>query len=149
MDPNVTGRSQAMGVSQPFVERIAVLDLTDKSHHNGSGIGGADVTTQRFVDKLDLEITYPNCITSHDLNGMKIPAIMPNDRLAVKLALNTCIGNEPALGYRMVWMKNTLSLDSFHVTKALLPEVEENPLLQRAGEGFYPRFDENGSVIHE
>ena len=127
MDPNVTGRSQAMGVSQPFVERIAVLDLTDKSHHNGSGIGGADVTTQRFVDKLDLEITYPNCITSHDLNGMKIPAIMPNDRLAVKLALNTCIGNEPALGYRMVWMKNTLSLDSFHVTKALLPEVEENP----------------------
>lgn len=147
MDPNVTGRSQSMGISQPFVERIAVLDLTDKSHHNGSGIGGADVTTQRFLDKLDLEITYPNCITSHDLNGMKIPAIMPNDLLAVKLALNTCIENDSPLGYRMVWMKNTLHLDSFYVTKALLPEVTSNPLMEISGEAFIPEFDSSGNII--
>lgn len=146
MDPNVTGRSQSMGISQPFVERIAVLDLTEKSHNNGAGIGGADVTTQRFYDKLNLEITYPNCITSHDLNGMKIPAIMPNDRLAVKLALNTCIDSDASVGYRMVWMKNTLHLDAFYVTKALLPEVEANPQMRVTGDAFLPEFDENGNI---
>ena len=146
MDPNVTGRSQSMGVSQPFAERIAVLDLTDKSHNNGAGIGGADVTTQRFFDKLNLEVTYPNCITSHDLNGMKIPAIMPNDRLAVKLAISTCIDTEPKLGCRLVWMKNTLHLDAFYVTEALLPAVEAHPDMKVTGEGFLPEFDEKGNV---
>ena len=146
MDPNVTGRSQSMGISQPFVERIAVLDLTDKSHNNGAGIGGADVTTERFYRKFNMEATYPNCITSHDLNGMKLPAVMPNDKLAVKLALNTCIDWDPAVGYKMVWMKNTLHLDSFYVTKALLPEVEKHPKMKLAGPAFDVTFDENGNA---
>ena len=146
MDPNVTGRSQSMGISQPFVERIAVLDLTDKSHNNGSGIGGADVTTERFYRKFSMEATYPNCITSHDLNGMKIPAVMPNDRLAVKLALNTCIDCDLSTGYKMVWMKNTLHLDAFYVTEALLPEVEAHPQMRLTGKAFAVEFDENGNV---
>ena len=146
MDPNVTGRSQSMGISQPFVERIAVLDLTDKSHNNGSGIGGADVTTERFYRKFSMEATYPNCITSHDLNGMKLPAVMPNDRLAVKLALNTCIDCDLSVGYKMVWMKNTLHLDTFYVTEALLPEVEAHPQMRLTGEAFAVEFDENGNV---
>lgn len=146
MDPNVTGRSQSMGISQPFVERIAVLDLTDKSHNNGAGIGGADVTTQRFFDKLNLEVTYPNCITSHDLNGMKIPAIMPNDQLAVKLAISTCIDLDAQLGCRLVWMKNTLHLDAFYVTEALLPEVTANPAMKVTGEEFLPEFNEKGNI---
>ena len=146
MDPNVTGRSPALGISQPFVERIAVLDLTDKSHNNGSGIGNADVTTRRFYDKFNMDVTYPNCITSHDMNGMKIPAVMPNDRLAIKMALNTCIQNDSPLGDRMVWMKNTLHLDKFYVTKALLPEVEENPLMKQCGDPVHAEFDAEGNV---
>lgn len=148
MDPNVTGRSQALGISQPYVERIAVLDLTDKSHNNGSGIGGADVTTRRFYDKFNMEITYPNCITSHDLNGMKIPAVMPNDKLAVKLAIDTCIDNDASIGCRLVWMKNTLHLDRFYVTKALLSDVEKHPLLKVVGEPFQMEFNADGNVCH-
>lgn len=147
MDPNVTGRSQTMGISQPFVERIAVLDLTDKSHHNAAGIGGADVTTQRLYDKFSPDVTYPNCITSHDMNGMKIPAVMPNDKLAIQMALNTCIDNDPSLGYRMVWMKNTLHLNHFYVTKALLNDVKNHPMMQITGNSFVPDFDENGNII--
>lgn len=148
MDPNVTGRSQALGISQPYVERIAVLDLTDKSHNNGSGIGGADVTTRRFYDKFNMEITYPNCITSHDLNGMKIPAVMPNDKLAVKLAIDTCIDNDASIGCRLVWMKNTLHLDRLYVTKALLSDVEKHPLLKVVGEPFQMEFNADGNVCH-
>ena len=146
MDPNVTGRSQAMGISQPFVERIAVLDLTDKSHNNGAGIGGADVTTQRFYEKFNMEVTYPNCITSHDLNGMKLPAVMPSDKLAVKLAVESCIDKNEELGIRLVWMKNTLHLDHFYVSKALLPDVEAHPQMKQSGDAFEVKFDESGNV---
>ena len=146
MDPNVTGRSQAMGISQPFVERIAVLDLTDKSHNNGAGIGGADVTTQRFYEKFNMEVTYPNCITSHDLNGMKLPAVMTSDKLAVKLAVESCIDKNEELGIRLVWMKNTLHLDHFYVSKALLPDVEAHPQMKQSGDAFEVTFDESGNV---
>ena len=93
-----------------------------------------------------MDVTYPNCITSHDMNGMKIPAVMPNDRLAIKMALNTCIQNDSPLGDRMVWMKNTLHLDKFYVTKALLPEVEENPLMKQCGDPVHAEFDAEGNV---
>ena len=60
MDSNVTGRSSNLGTWKPFVDRIAVLDLTELSHHNGVGMGLADVTTKRFFDKFRFEATYPN-----------------------------------------------------------------------------------------
>mgnify|MGYP000864696166 CR=1 FL=1 len=41
MDPNVTGRSPVLGISRPFFQRIAVFDLTDKSHGNFGGLGSA------------------------------------------------------------------------------------------------------------
>ena len=64
MDPNVTGRSPVLGISRPFFQRIAVFDLTDKSHGNFGGLGSADVTTQRLYRKIDFEQTYPNGITA-------------------------------------------------------------------------------------
>ncbi len=146
MDPNVTGRSQSLGIWKPFIERIAILNLSEKSHHNGAGVGGGDVTTRRFLDKMDFDITYPNGITSHDLQGIKIPAVMPNDRTAVKMALETCIHADCPEGYRMVWMKNTLHLDSFFISPALLKEAEQNPDIEIVGERRKVEFDENGNV---
>ncbi len=146
MDPNVTGRSQSLGVWKPFIERIAILNLSEKSHHNGAGVGGGDVTTRRFLDKMDFDITYPNGITSHDLQGIKIPAVMPNDRTAVKMALETCIKADAPEGYRMVWMKNTLCLDAFAISPALLKEAEANPDIEILGSAQPVVFDENGNI---
>lgn len=146
MDPNVTGRSQSLGVWKPFIERIAILNLSENSHHNGAGVGGGDVTTRRFLDKMDFEITYPNGITSHDLQGIKIPAVMPNDRTAVKMALETCIHADGPEGCRMVWMKNTLHLDSFFISPALLKEAEQNPDIEIVGEKREIEFDEDGNI---
>ena len=77
---------------------------------------------------------------------MKIPAIMPNDQLAVKLAISTCIDLDAQLGCRLVWMKNTLHLDAFYVTEALLPEVTANPAMKVTGEEFLPEFNEKGNI---
>lgn len=146
MDPNVTGRSSIIGRWKPFIERIAVLDLSEKSHHNGCGIGGADITTQRFLEKMDFVTSYPNGITSHDPASMRIPPVMPNDICAVKMALQTCVDNERDKGYRMVWMKNTLHLESFYISKALIPEALSNPHITIMGEPAAVPFKENGNV---
>ena len=67
-----------------------VLDLTDETHGNANGIGVADVTTKRLVDKTDVDITYPNAVTSTVVNIVKMPIFTHTDESAVKLALRTC-----------------------------------------------------------
>ena len=146
MDPNVTGRSSMLGRWKPFVERIVVLNLSDNSHHNGCGIGGADITTQRFFEKMDFEVSYPNGITSHDPNSMKIPPVMPNDISAIKMGLQTCMENDRSIGYRMVWMKNTLHLKSFYISQALLKEAKRNSLITIEGPASPIPFNVDGNV---
>lgn len=146
MDPNVTGRSSMLGRWKPFIERIVILDLSEKSHHNGCGIGGADITTQRFLEKMDFCVSYPNGITSHDPASMRIPPVMPNDECAVKMALQTCMENDRARGYRVVWMKNTLHLESFYISEALLEEARQNPDITVCGEKEPVPFNEMGNV---
>lgn len=146
MDPNVTGRSSMLGRWKPFLERIVVLDLSEKSHHNGCGIGGADITTQRFFEKMDFRASYPNGITSHDPASMRIPPVMPNDRCAVKMALQTCMENDCDAGYRVVWMKNTLHMESFYISKALLGEAGRNPQITIEGEPEPVPFTREGNV---
>jgi hypothetical protein len=60
MDPNVTGRVPSRFFKQPSgpdVTRILVRDLSEASEGNASGIGGADVTTRRLVEKIDMHKT--------------------------------------------------------------------------------------------
>lgn len=52
-------------------------------------MGNADVTTRRLFDKIDMEQTYPNSLTSRDINGFRIPIVMENDNLAIRFALHT------------------------------------------------------------
>jgi len=145
MDPNVTGRSSMLGRWQPFVERIAVFDITDKSHGNGSGLGNADVTTRRAFNKFDFDTTYPNGLTACDPGGMKIPPVMPNDELAVKFALHTSLETDCTVGPRIVWMKNTLSMHHFYISQALLPELPAVERLKANGPAIPAVFDTNGN----
>lgn len=145
MDPNVTGRSASLGVSAPYIERIAVLSLSEQTDHNAAGLGLADVTTKRVLDAVDFDKTYPNCITSHDLQGIKIPAVMPNDRNALQLAIDSA-PHSHAAQCRMVWMENTLHPDCFWVSQALLPEVHTNPRLHLLGGQLALSFDKSGNL---
>ncbi len=146
MDPNVTGRSAILGISEPFIERIAVLDLSNKSHGNGCGIGNADVTTERFFKKMNLEISYPNAITSRDPIGVKIPMIMPNDYLAFKMCIQTSTKMDHGVGPRIVWIKNTLSMDSFYISEAMISIAKKMPNLTIVGDLMRVTFDNLGNV---
>lgn len=150
MDPNITGRSFFIGNKAPYFESIAVLDITEASDGNGTGIGNADVISRRAFDKFRMDITYQNCITSRDAKSTKIPVTMPNDRLVLQYALQICYGIDKEKGPRIVWLKNTLRLDTFYLSAAMLEEARNNSAIEVQGETSSVVFDENGNIIqHE
>src|SRR5262249_15349722 len=56
IDPNVVGRLLVETVPEPDgikITRICALDLSPESHGNGTGVGIADVTTDRLLAKID------------------------------------------------------------------------------------------------
>src|SRR5438046_630273 len=67
MDTNVIGRPS--NPHEPFpadpkILWIVALDLTEDSYGNAVGIGNADFTTRRLVDKSDMKPTQINTITA-------------------------------------------------------------------------------------
>ncbi|KJS50550.1 lactate racemase domain-containing protein [Desulfosporosinus sp. BICA1-9] len=147
MDSNVIGRSSTLGFWKPNAERIVVLDLTDKSHHNANGFGLADITCRKMFDKMDFDQTYPNAITSSETNAVKIPIVMPSDETAIKCAIKTCTQIEKG-GVKMVWIKNTLSLNEFYISEALKDEALKNDKLDLCGIAIKLNFSKNGDLLN-
>ncbi|NMA01382.1 MAG: DUF2088 domain-containing protein, partial [Clostridia bacterium] len=59
MDPNITGRYPTpYAYGGPEINKIVVLDLTRETEGNANGIGTADFTTRRLINKINLEKTY-------------------------------------------------------------------------------------------
>jgi hypothetical protein len=58
MDPNITGRYPTpYAHGGPDVNKMVVLGLTPQTEGNANGVGTADFTTKRLVDRMDLEVT--------------------------------------------------------------------------------------------
>jgi hypothetical protein len=127
-DPNITGRYPTPDASGgPMVTKQVILDLTEESDGNANGIGTADFTTVRAAHKMDFGRTYPNGLTSTVVGPVRLPMVLPSDRLAIAAALLTCnaVGREA----RVMRIRNTLELGEFWVSAALLDDVLANPAL--------------------
>ncbi len=121
IDPNVVGFwRRDGGPRQPDYRTLIVLDLTPQSHGNAVDIGMVDLTTRRVIDKIDLKATYTNALTSGLLSGARLPMALENDREALAAALSQVPQPERV---RMVRIVNTLSLETFWATGAVLPEL--------------------------
>lgn len=128
MDTNVIGRIMFIGEPEPDtpkITRIVVLDLTEPSHGNAIGIGLADFTTQRVINKLNTQAMATNAITAMTPEKARIPVSLATDRAAVEAALKT-IGAVDPVNARIVHIKNTLEMGRFHVSQALKEEAEKN-----------------------
>lgn len=151
MDPNVTGtfgspESACDGSPGPLkAQRTVVLDLTDASHGNANGIGVADVTTKRLVDKTDVDVTYPNAVTSTLVVMVKMPMFAHTDQHAIQLAVRICNEIDKA-NPRIVRIENTMELGHIWVSEALVPEVKAHPNMELDGELEPWNFDENGNL---
>jgi hypothetical protein len=123
-DPNITGRTRRAipWVARPLTKKIVVLGLTPETMGNATGIGSADVITQRVWREFDVPSTYANIITSMNLDGAAVPIVMGSDREAIQLAVKTVVRVKPAQ-CKIVRIRNTLQLGEILVSEALLDAV--------------------------
>lgn len=147
MDPNITGAFTTPYASGGVKkQRIVILDLTEESHGNGVGLGLADFSVKRLLDKIDFEKIYANCLTSTVLTGGRVPFIMANDKLAIQAAIQTCNNidyNHP----RIVRIKNTLKLDEIYISESLLEEARENRRMEILGGPEELCFNASGNLF--
>ena len=146
-DTNVVGRYHTPYASGgPSITRIAVLDITDKSHGNGNGLGILDFTTRRAFDKFSFENTYPNSLTSTVPVSVKIPMVLKNDRQTIQAAIKTCNILDKAK-VRLARIKNTVAVDEIAVSENLLPEVKANSNLEAVGGAYRLSFNLQGNLF--
>jgi hypothetical protein len=143
IDPNITGRNRDLLGVFPHpaqVKRLFVRDITDRSKGNATGIGLADITTQRLVDKIDYAATYKNCITGISPEKAAVPMHFGNDREAIEVALGS-IGLIPAKKSKIVRIKNTLRLDTAEVSEAYAEMFQRRPDLEIIGGPYRMEFN--------
>jgi hypothetical protein len=147
MDPNITGRYPTpYAHGGPEVSKMVVLDLTKETKGNANGIGAADFTTRRLVEKTDWEATYANGLTSTVCAPTKMAMMLDNDRMAIQAAVKTC----NILDYtqvRLVRIKNTLQLGEIEISLPLLEEAKRHPDVEVIGEPYDWAFDQEGNLL--
>ena len=149
IDPNVVGRDVcAYGAERPWprVTRIFVRDLTEASEGSAVGIGQADFTVQRLVDKIDFKATAVNCLTSCCPEAGKVPLTYDNDSEAIAAALVTIRPYELD-DVRIVHIKNTLELMNLRVSQGCLCELKTNSNADISEDETELSFDESGNLI--
>jgi len=149
MDPNVVARdccSYGVRRESPRITRIFVRDLTEATEGSAVGIGKADFTLQRLVDKIDFKVTAVNCLTACCPEGGRVPLAFDTDLEAVTAALKSTRPYELSdLG--IVYIKNTLELNHVLVSEAYRSQMEENPAIEIVAQGQDLKFDEHGMLI--
>lgn len=145
MDPNVIGMWRRTGEppTAPCYKRVVVLDVTAESDGNALGVGLADFTTQRLVQKMDRRKSYMNALTAGALVAVRLPLVLDNDREAMEVALKSSGANGAP---RMVCIRNTLALEELLVSEALLPEVAASETLEVLEEPRLLPFDADGNL---
>jgi hypothetical protein len=111
------------------VRRIFVRDLTETTHGNAVGIGFADFTTDRLVEKIDFKTTYINAVTGTHISVAAIPFHLPTDREILDVAFQTAGLLGPA-DVKVMWIKNTLHLREVEISTAFLETAQERPDLE-------------------
>ena len=141
MDTNIIGRDRP----GPHIEVIFVRDLTAASEGNAIGIGLADVTVRRLVDKTNAEATFLNCATCMHLELIRMPYAFDTDREALAGAISGTTVTDPT-DARIVWIRSTLALTEMEVSEPLVPELAGRTDIEVLGEPHPFGFQPNGAL---
>jgi hypothetical protein len=148
IDTNVIGRIMFIGEKEPEyprITRIVVLDLTAESHGNAVGIGLADYTTRRLLNKTDFSAMATNAITAMSPEKGRVPIALGTDKEAVEAALTTIGAVDPEKA-RVVHIKNTLEIAALHISEAFLEEIKGRTDLEIIEELGPMPFDGDGNL---
>lgn len=155
MDPNVVGRllieaspEMELENAKPRITRMGVLDVSPESHGNATGIGIADLTTNRALAAIDPEPFRMNNLTARFLWRSKLPIGFDTDRECVEQCVQTC-WQPIAEELKFAVIPNTLEVAELWVSPALAEEARRHPHLELVGGPTELPFDANGSLMQE
>lgn len=125
MDINVIGMNRRFPEcpDPPRIGRVVALDLTPTSDGNATGIGYADVTTRRLVERVDWRKTRHNCLVSGFDEAARQPRVAEDEEGAIEMALAS-LGSaaaDPSTS-RAVRIRDTSSLTLIGLSPALCRE---------------------------
>jgi len=149
MDSNITGRHRDIVgnvYAKPHVKRIYVRNLSEKTHGNANGIGLADVVRTQCLKTMDFEATYMNALTALSPEKAAIPIFFDTDQQCLAACLHT-IGKIRGQSVRLVWIKNTGTLERFIVSEGLKSDIEKHVAVSRMTEWSNISFDACGNIL--
>lgn len=146
-DPNVSSRFATPYATGDFtIQKVCVLDLSEKSHGIMIGAGCADTCTRRLIDKSNLEASYINAITSTVFDCVRLPMILKNDYYAMAACIKTC--NEVDRDrIRMVRIPNTLEIGEIWISESMMEDARKNSRIEILSEPEELPFDKNGNIL--
>ena len=153
MDPNVVGRmlieaSPEAETNVPRVTRMACLDVSPESHGNATGIGIADLTTNRALAAIEPGPFRMNNLTARFLWRSKLPLGFETDRECIQAAVDTC-WNPVEEKVLFCLIANTLELAELWVSPVLAAQARGMPGLEVVGGPTELPFDAAGNLAQE
>ena len=148
IDTNIIGRARIQGqaeMTSPVVRYISVLDLSEASHGNATGVGLADFVTKKLVDKIDRTATYLNCLTTTFVTRAFIPMYFDTEKETLDTMMH-CLRQTPRDELRLVFIPNTLFLNECYVSEALAGELAGKERFEICGPPAPVAFDADGTL---
>jgi hypothetical protein len=150
MDTKVVNRS-VLGDYNPWpdtprIERIFVRDLSDLTYNNAVGIGMADITTDRLVNRIDWVPTRVNSLTASTPSAIRTPVHFPTDRECLE-AIAPTVGKFDVREVTIGWIRNTLELSQLAMSENLRPSIKRNPMLEIVSAAREIEFDSDGNLV--
>jgi hypothetical protein len=150
MDTKVVNRS-VYGAYNPWpdtprIERIFVRDLSELTYNNATGLGMADVVTDRLVDRVDWNPTHINALTASTPAAIRTPIHFPSDRECLERIAPT-VGKVDMGEVTIGWIRNTMELSLLALSENLRPQIENNPQLEILGDPREIEFDASGNLV--
>lgn len=143
IDPNIIGMHRRHGGAPDIaINTIVVLDLTEHSRGNATGIGMADIITDRLKNKIDWTATSTNCLTGSFVAGMKLPYALPSDTQAIDTALQLSSNRDQ----HICIIQDTLHPNEIYVSESLYQEARKRNDLEIVLPPAPLRFDSAGNL---
>lgn len=149
VDTNIIGRLRITGEAEPAspkIRYVSVLDISEESHGNATGIGLVDFVTQTLVDKIDRKATYLNNLTTTFVTRAFLPTWYDTEQETLETMM-FCLRSMPLEQVRLVQVPNTLFLTDCFVTEAVLKELTDTDRFTVLGPPQDMTFDAAGRLV--
>mgnify|MGYP000308500133 FL=1 len=133
-------------MESPRIRYVSVLDLSEASHGNATGVGLVDFVTRRLVDKIDRKANVLKYLTTTFVTRAFTPLWFDTDREMLETMM-FCLRSVPLAETRLILIPNTLYLADCYVSEAILPELADTGRFEVVGPLRELAFDAQGNLI--